>query len=304
MKPGRRAMIALLGLALALMLAPGASPAAAPKAELWERWTAHDPASSSTIDHRWWTGFIDSYLEPGDDGINRFHYGRVSPADKAALKQYIARLADLPIDSYNRDEQFAYWVNLYNALTTDVLLDHYPVASITKISISPGWFSVGPWGKKLVTVAGEAISLDDIEHRILRPIWRDPRIHYAVNCTALSCPNLMPEAFTGANANSLLDRAAREYINRPGIIEVRGRGLMVSSLYDWYKDDFGGDNARIIEHLRAYAGPVAAAALDSATRIVDDRYDWALNDAGAKPKTSETTGQSGRTSSRGSDSKN
>ena len=270
------------------MLAPGAPPAAAPKAELWERWTAHDPASDATIDHAWWGGFLDTYLEPNSDGINRFDYGQVSRADKAALKQYIARLAELPIDSYNRDEQFAYWVNLYNALTTDVLLDHYPVASIIKISISPGWFSVGPWGKKLVTIDGEEISLDDIEHRILRPIWGDARIHYAVNCTALSCPNLMTEPFTGANANSLLDQAAWEYINRPGIIEIRGRGLVVSSLYEWYEDDFGGDDDSVIAHLLYYADGDLAAALENATRIVDDRYDWALNDTGAKAKAKAT----------------
>ena len=284
MKRGRRECFALVGpvLALALVLtgAPLATGAAAPEAELWERWTAHDRGSTAAIDHRWWTGFLDTYLEPGDDGINRFDYGRVSRADKEALKQYIARLTELPIDSYNRDEQFAYWVNLYNALTTDLLLDHYPVASIIKISISPGWFSVGPWGKKLVAVEGEAISLDDIEHRILRPIWRDPRIHYAVNCTALSCPNLMPEAFTGANANSLLDQAAWEYINRPGIIEVRGRGLVVSSLYEWYTDDFGGDDDGVIAHLLYYADGDLAAALEGAANIADHRYDWALNDAG------------------------
>ncbi len=293
MKPERRKLIALLGLVLALMLGPGAPPAAAPKAELWERWTAHDPASDATIDHVWWTGFLDTYLEPGDDGINRFDYGRVNRAGKAALKQYVADLAGLPISSYNRDEQFAYWVNLYNALTTDVLLDHYPVASIIKIAISPGWFSIGPWGKTPVTIEGEDISLDDIEHRILRPIWRDPRIHYAVNCTALSCPNLMPEAFTGANANSLLDQAAWEYINRPGIIEVRGRGLVVSSLYEWYTDDFGGDDDGVIAHLLTYADGDLAAALESATRIVDDRYDWALNDAGAKVQAARSSRGSG-----------
>ena len=104
----------------------------------------------------------------------------------------------------SRDEQLAYWINLYNALTVKVILDHYPVKSILDIDISPGWFSIGPWGKKLVAVEGVEISLDDIEHRILRPIWRDPRIHYALNCAAVGCPNLLREAFTGATAEVLL----------------------------------------------------------------------------------------------------
>ena len=285
----------LLGLVL-LVVGPRAELSAAPEAELWERWTAHDPASTATIDHGRWNALIDTYLVPSPDGINRFAYGRVSRNDKRALGTYIADLAALPIDAYNRDEQFAYWVNLYNALTVNVVLDHYPVTSILKISISPGLLSVGPWGKKLVLVAGEELSLDDIEHRILRPIWQDARIHYAVNCAALGCPNLMPVAFTGANANRLLDRGARGYVNRPNGIAVRGGGLVVSSIYDWYKDDFGGDDAIVIAHLRKYADPLLAEVLDTATQIVDDQYDWAINEADAPKQASRTV--------RGSSSRN
>jgi Protein of unknown function, DUF547 len=87
------------------------------------------------------------------------------------------------------------------------------VASIRDIAISPGLFSVGPWGRKLIEVEGEPLSLDDIEHRILRPIWRDPRLHYAVNCAALGCPNLRSSAFTAANADILLETAASDYVN-------------------------------------------------------------------------------------------
>jgi Protein of unknown function, DUF547 len=87
------------------------------------------------------------------------------------------------------------------------------VASIRDIAISPGLFSVGPWGGKLIEVEGEPLSLDDIEHRILRPIWRDPRLHYAVNCAALGCPNLRSSAFTAANADILLETAASDYVN-------------------------------------------------------------------------------------------
>ena len=85
---------------------------------------------------------------------------------------------------------------------------HYFGTEVVRDAISPGLFSVGPWGRKLITVEGEALSLDDIEHRTLRPIWRDSRIHYAVNCAAVGCPNLQSSAFTAANAEALLDKAA------------------------------------------------------------------------------------------------
>jgi hypothetical protein len=159
------------------------------------------------------------------------------------------------------------------------VLEHYPVDSIRKIAISPGLFSAGPWGKKLVTVEGKALSLDDIEHRILRPIWRDPRIHYAVNCAALGCPNLQPEAFTADNEEALLERAAHDYVNHPRGATVADGKLTVSSIYVWYQADFGGTDRGVIAHLQHYAAPALAAALAPIERIGADRYDWSLNDA-------------------------
>ena len=272
---------ALFGAMLALVMTPLTGAASTPEADLWERWAAHAPDSTTTIDHGWWTEFLDAYVEPGNDGINRFAYGRVSRAHNDGLKQYIAGLAALPIELYNRDEQFAYWVNLYNALTIDVILDHYPVASIVKLSLSPGLFAIGPWGKQLIVIGGDAVSLNDIEHRILRPIWREPRTHYAINCSALSCPNLLTEAFTAAKASGLLDVAAWDYINRPGIISAEERGLVVSSIFEWYKADFGGGDQELISHLLTYADGDLAAKLEGMTRIVGHRYDWRLNDASA-----------------------
>ncbi len=221
----------------------------------------------------------EAYVSSHADGVNRVAYGRVSPTDRGALDDYIARLAAAPISAYRRDQQRAYWINLYNALTIKIVLDHYPVASIRDLDISPGLFAFGPWDKELIAVEGEALTLNDIEHRILRPIRRDPRIHYALNCASLGCPNLRREAFTASNAEALLARGAREYINgRHAVAIVDGR-LVVSSIYAWYKEDFGDTDDGVIQHLRRYAEPGLAAAIERATGIADDRYDWALNDA-------------------------
>ena len=267
--------ISVLVLALiALLVSPAA---AAPEAKLWERWTAHDPASTLEVDHSAWDRFLKAYVVPGEDGVNRVDYAGVTAADRDALEFYFSMLSGTMVDKLNRTEQRAFWINLYNLLTVRVILEHYPVKSIRDIDISPGFFADGPWGKPLATVEGEEISLDDIEHRILRPIWQDPRIHYAVNCASVGCPNLMGEAFTAANSVALLERAAIAYVNHPRGARVDGGELVISSIYEWFKADFGGTDAGVIDHLTGFAEPALRAQLEAVTEIDDDEYDWSIN---------------------------
>lgn len=250
----------------------------APKADLWARWAAFDPQAQESIDHAPWDRLLKAYVFTDSRGVNRFGYGQVGEADREVLETYLAMLASTPISRYRRDEQFAYWVNLYNALTIKVVLDRYPVASIRDIDISPGLFAQGPWDAKLITVESEPLSLNDIEHRILRPIWRDPRIHYAVNCASLGCPNLQDEAFTAANREALLDRAARAYVNHSRGVRVDGARCVVSSIYVWFGEDFGGSDQAVLAHLARYAEPPLTARLAAIREISGHEYDWALND--------------------------
>ena len=180
----------------------------APQADLWPKWQKHDPASAQKIDHSAWDKWLKKYLvAPHPSGINRVRYGSVAPEDRKALKSYLENLQSLPISAYNGAEQKAYWINLYNALTVEMILSRYPVESIRDIGISPGLFSRGPWDAKLLTIEREKLSLNDIEHRILRPIWKDARVHYAVNCASLGCPNLQLVAFTAENTETCLKKA-------------------------------------------------------------------------------------------------
>ena len=194
------------------------------------------------------------------------------------MDDYLLQLTRLSISRYNRHEQLAYWINLYNALTIAVVLEHYPVKSILDISISPGLFKVGPWDKKLIEVEGEMLSLNDIEHRILRPIWSDPRVHYAVNCASIGCPNLRPRAFTAEDLDDTLDRAARDYINSDRGVVYQDGDLYVSSIFDWFQEDFGDNDQEVIQHLRQFADPTLEARLAKTARIRDDFYNWELND--------------------------
>jgi len=121
------------------------------------------------------------------------------------------------------------------------------------------------------------VSLDDIEHRILRPIWMDPRIHYAVNCASLGCPNLPRVAFTAKNAERLLHAGAKAYINHPRGVRIEDGTLTVSSIYAWFERDFEEDGG-VLGHLRRYANPQLATALAAFDRSSEFAYDWSLND--------------------------
>ncbi|HXG28089.1 MAG TPA: DUF547 domain-containing protein [Nevskiales bacterium] len=269
-----------LSILAALWLLHALPTAAAPRAEAWARWAAHDDSATLSLDHGAWDGLLERYVvTTAADGIHRVRYAAFTPADKAALADYLQRLQAVRISAYPRAEQKAYWINLYNAATLKLVLDHYPVVSITRINISPGLFARGPWGKKLLTVEGEAVSLDDIEHRILRPLWQDPLVHYGVNCASLGCPNLAAEAYTAQNTTRLLESGARAYVNHPRGVRVADGRLWVSSIYVWFMSDFGGSDAGVVMHLRRWADPALAARLRDLRRIDGHDYDWALNEA-------------------------
>lgn len=251
---------------------------AAPQPELWPRWQAHDPASSVRVEYAAWGDFLARYVVVDHpSGINRVRYAAVSDQDKQALKMYLERLQVIPVSGLNRAEQQAYWINLYNALTVKIILDHYPVKSIRDIDISPGWFSNGPWDAKLLTIEGEQLSLNDIEHRILRPIWQDNRVHYALNCASLGCPNLQPVPFAATLLDEQLEQAAREFVNHPRGVRGDAGQLTVSSIYDWFQVDFGGSETGVVRHLRLFAGPKLSAELASRSSVEGYDYDWSLN---------------------------
>ncbi len=264
----------LFGLAAATTFV--AAPAiAAPSAKLLDPYWRQSGASGD-VDNTSWNSFLSRYVKTGSNGVNLVNYGGVSPADKQALKSYIASLEAARPTAMNPNAAFAYWTNLYNAKTVDLILDNYPVKSITKIG---GLFSFGPWDEKVVTVEGRTLSLNEIEHGIMRPLWNDPRIHYAVNCASIGCPNLATQAWNSGNLEGMLEQAARNYINHPRGAAVEGGRLIVSSIFDWYKVDFGGNDAGVIAHMRKYATGNLAAALGSINSISGDRYDWDLNEA-------------------------
>ena len=249
----------------------------APSANLWPRWERNDPNSRESIDHTPWDNLLSRHVRTSDQGVNLVDYHGFSTGDRTMLADYITILSGVPISQFNRDQQLAYWVNLYNALTVRVVLDHYPVDSIRDINISPGLFATGPWDKKLISIEGENLTLNDIEHRIMRPIWRDPRIHYVVNCASIGCPNLRHRAYSGTEIDTALDRAATAYVNDPRGVSVVDGKVSVSKIYDWFIEDFGGSEGMVLRHLQRYAAPELAARLEAIGKLSDVHYDWSIN---------------------------
>jgi hypothetical protein len=265
-------------LILVIILLAVTSTQAAAKPELWAKWQQNDSRNRQRIDHGVWDEFLKKYVVASHpSGISRVRYAMVAPEDRTALKNYLTILQSLAISSYNRAEQKAYWINLYNALTVDLVLSRFPVVSIRDINISPGLMVRGPWAAKLLSVEGERLSLDDIEHRILRPIWKDNRVHYAVNLASLGCPNLQPEAYTGDKTEALLEKAAREFVNHPRGVEIKNGRLKVSSIYVWFDEDFGGSAEGLMEHWQEYATGSLADALTKYSGGLEHDYDWRLN---------------------------
>ena len=173
--------------------------------------------------------------------------------------------------------QRAWWYNLYNAATVDLVLADYPVDSIKEVK--GGLFNTGPWDEDVLTVNGVALSLNDVEHGILRPIYGDNRVHYAVNCASIGCPNLKATPWIGATLEADLDAAAREYVNHPRGADANGAVLYVSKIYDWYEEDFGGSTSGVINHLKKYARQDLSDDLMGISDIEGSRYDWDLNAA-------------------------
>ena len=238
--------------------------------------------SQKTVDHSAFDQFLRTYyVAPSNNnaphyGAALLRYADVTPADKAALKAYINRLQTVQVTSLNQDEQLAFWINLYNAQTIRVILDNYPVDSIRSIKTHAFDFK-GPWNDADLTVEGESITLDNIENRIVRPIFNDPRIHYALNCAAIGCPNLRAQAFKGAGLNSALDIQARAFINNPRAIKTEDGRIIASRIYLWYKKDYGDSEEDILNHIRQYANPELLQSLQGVTNIDAYEYDWALN---------------------------
>ncbi|MGB3547838.1 MAG: DUF547 domain-containing protein [Saprospiraceae bacterium] len=184
--------------------------------------------------------------------------------EESKLDAYLAELAEsIPQSDWGRSASLAYWINAYNAFTIKRILKAYPLKSIKDLD------GGDPWSVKWITLEGKKYSLNQIENDIIRPRYSEPRIHFAVNCAAVSCPPLADKAFTSANLNSLLEQRAKAFINNDRYNQITADAAEVSKVFDWYGKDFG--------NLRNYLNKYATTDLKQGAKIEYKEYDWALN---------------------------
>lgn len=269
----------LFGCVCAALFMSSALSVAAPAVNYWPIWNKSNEANRRVINHSALDTILRTYvISSHASGINRFRYGDVSRKHRKQLVRYIKTVTAVDPRGYSRAEQKAYWLNLYNALTLELILDNYPVDSIENIP-GPGGRSgtKGPWDKKVASVAGEKISLNDIEHRILRPIWQDHRIHFGLACGGLGCPNLQPTAFTSANNRELLKKSGYDFVKHPRGVLLKNGELHASKLFEWYKGDFAKNDKGLLKVFARYSEDRQALYLLGFKGQIAYNHDWRIN---------------------------
>ena len=197
-------------------------------------------------------------------------------ADRSQLTEYLNLLSNQAPDDANwsENEKLAYWINAYNAYTVELILQHHPLESIkdigSKIQIP---FINSPWDIKFIEIAGEKYDLNNIEHNILRKLFDEPRIHFAIVCASISCPNLRNEAYTGANVQQYLQEDAERFINDSSKNQLGTDEVQLSKIFNWFKGDFT-DQGSLIDFLNQYS----KTQISPKAKVKHLDYDWGLNE--------------------------
>lgn len=206
-------------------------------------------------------------------------------ANAPAFETYLGKLAGFDPARLPRDEQLAFWINAYNAYTIRLITKHRQRQSIRNINKKFGLFrGLGPWAEKLVVVGGATYDLESVEQRIIRPTFREPRIHFVLVCAAMGCPPLRSEAYTGEDLERQLDDQARIFLiqspdkNR---VELAARTVRVSQVFQFndYEKDFGGSPAAVMRFIGRYhpPGPERDLLESGTATMTYTEYDWTLN---------------------------
>lgn len=211
-------------------------------------------------DHSGWNALLQQHVSAS----GKVNYKAIK-MDGKAFKAYLNELeTKTPQSDWTREEAMSYWINAYNAFTVALIIEHYPVKSIRDIHQGE------PWDVKWIKLGGKTYSLNDIEHSILRPTYKDARIHFAVNCAARSCPPLLNEAYTASRLEEQLERVTRKFINNTKFNQLSANSVNLSKIFEWYAEDF----PRLIPFLKRYTN----VPLNAETSIQYNSYDWSLNE--------------------------
>lgn len=221
------------------------------------------PTDARPISYREYDRLLQKYVV---DGRVRYGAWKADAQDKRALADFLAQTNGVRLESLSIDEQKAFWINLYNALTLHAVLERYPVKSVNVKAY--GELSVATFWDTPYNVAGGRYSLNQIEHDILRPRYNDPRIHFAINCASVGCPLLLSTAWRAEGLDKQLDEATRVYLQSPTGLVREGERVKLSEIFKWYEPDFGD----VADFISRYVPEAKAATYGYL------EYDWNLNE--------------------------
>jgi hypothetical protein len=211
------------------------------------------------VDHSIW----NSLLKKNVSSTGKVNY-KGFKADKVKLEQYITLLkSKAPTDDWSKNEKLAYWINVYNAFTVKLIVDNYPLKSITNLD--------KPWDKKFIPIQGKTYSLGEVENNILRKMG-ESRIHFAINCASVSCPKLLNEAFTADKLSSQLRSVTKIFFSDKTKNQLNDGNLKISKLFEWYAADFSKGN--VITYINKYSGQTVS----TSSKISYLEYNWNLNE--------------------------
>ena len=231
--------------------------------------TVFGVSSSLAFDHS--HAELNSVLKAYVDADGMVDYQGLK-THRSTLDGYLDKtgaVSESEFDSWTRNQQLAFLINVYNGETLKLIIDHYPVKSIKKIG---GLFGQ-PWNLKSVTLFGKKTTLNTIEHEILRPKYKDPRIHFAIVCAAMGCPPLRNEAFTPENLNDQLDARGRFFLSQKNKNRLDDDILYLSPIFDWFKEDFT-EKGSLQNFVTAFFPENIKG---KKLRIKFTSYDWRLN---------------------------
>jgi len=224
--------------------------------------------AAELVDNSIYASLLEKYVKNGVVDYQGFKN------EEAKLDQYIKVLEEVDSKTLSHDEQFAFYVNAYNAWTIKLILSGYPgIKSIKDL----GSLFKSPWKKKLCRINGKVLSLDNIEHDILRPRFRDPRVHFAVNCASKGCPPLRSEPYRGSTLDQQLDDSVSAAVNNPARNRLEGEILYVNKVFDWFSEDF--ENGVVDFFLKYAKGDLKErlGANRDKIKVKYLDYDWSLN---------------------------
>jgi hypothetical protein len=243
--------------------------------EKW--WQKYSNQSKQFVDHNSWAFLLKKYVIVTSDNNHLFAYGDFTPEDKERLNIYIYNLSSFPIEILSRREQYAYWLNFYNALTVRLILSRYLILSIQDIKFGFPPFTTDAFKEKLIDIRGVAFSLDDIRYKVLLQVFNDPRIHYGLCDAALGSPNIPISPFTGDWVDRMLDGAALDFINHSKGLFIENGALVLSRLFHKYSNEFGRNKVSQLSSIKNYIVPGTLKKID-AKMPVRYQFDWSLND--------------------------